>query len=235
MREGVARHGENYKLGTGNRELGIVNDGRNPIRLEFLITNFTKPAPGATGGLFMRAGEGAFPPGEVHFVEQGKQFPFELGGVVNLKGAVRIFDQPMGGAFAIRALDEQAVCGDLKNVGVVGRGGGAPGFDFDRDQKIGLLHQVVGFSGQTEPGIVEGFFDLRPAARVGVDDPPARETGLFLLPVRQPEEDKGEEEGDEEEGKHGGGRGNVRELGGILGNSRKFEFLQIPTSSDEFR
>jgi hypothetical protein len=85
-------------------ELRKVNGQRNCS--ETLITNVAETTMDTAGRLIVGAGDIAFALGKTHFVNQNEEFAFKPGGVVHLEGAVGVFDQAMGGAFAIGIVDE---------------------------------------------------------------------------------------------------------------------------------
>lgn len=101
--------------------------------LKPLVADVAETTAGTARGLRVRAGEVALATSEVHFIEQGEEFAFELGRVINLKRAVGILDETVRGTATICALYQETVRGELVNVGVVGGRRCASGFDLDGD------------------------------------------------------------------------------------------------------
>ncbi len=135
-----------------------------------------------------------------HFGQDVQEGAFECGCVIDGKSLIFVVDDAVGGTGAHGFFDEQAVGGQLVDVGVVGCASvrGAPGFDFDRDDAAVFFDQVIGFACQAEHSIVKGGFDFAaPGASIGVYDPSSWQPGGFLCPVGLPEQHKcGEDERD---------------------------------------
>ena len=64
-----------------------------------------------------------------------------------------------------------------------------------------MLHQIIGFAGQPMSLREQRLFQRLPAARIGIDHTPDRQTRFHLRSTTEPEDeqaDEDENEGDEE-------------------------------------
>ncbi len=114
-------------------------------------------------------------------VEQGG---FEGGGIVHGKVTIGVMEDAVRRALAVGLMDQQAVDCHLEDMRVVGGGWGATGLDLHRDEFAVLFNEIIGFTDECQLQVEERFFDRAPGARVGVDDPSAREAETAVLASR---------------------------------------------------
>lgn len=82
----------------------------------------------------------------VHFSDDVDNLVFELIVVLDAKGVAGIAEQPVRWALSVIAFNEQAVGGELVDVGVVGAIRIPGGFDFNGDEAFAAFEQVIGFA-----------------------------------------------------------------------------------------
>src|ERR1700752_420689 len=101
-------------------------------------------------------------------------------------------DNSIGWSFAICLFNKQAIRCQLIDVGVIRRFWSTTRFDFNGNDLSILFDEIVGLSCQFKWGIEKGLFQFAPAARIGIDNAPARESCRLSLAIGLPKEENGE-------------------------------------------
>jgi len=158
-----------------------------------LIANGAVTARCTTGGRLMRAGEFFPARAFAYCLQDFQRGDFKLMRIVDGVSApggagVIVNEDTVGRAHTVNAFDEQAVGGQLVDMGIVRAGLDAAALHLDRDDLVVFLDQVIRFSRQAKHGVIQRIFYRSPVSGVGVNDAAAGQARGALLPGGKPEE-----------------------------------------------